>query len=66
MYDLTTFLPDHPGGDDILLAYAGQDIGQVMDDENIHVHSRAAYDMIEEFKVGELGGGEKIVSEGES
>nr|ODN96597.1 oxidoreductase [Cryptococcus depauperatus CBS 7855] len=63
VYDLTTFLPDHPGGDDVLLAHAGQDIGKVMDDENVHVHSRAAYEMMEEFKVGELGGGEKIVSE---
>ncbi|TYJ51708.1 hypothetical protein B9479_007712 [Cryptococcus floricola] len=63
VYDLTEFLPDHPGGDDIILAYAGQDIGKVMGDEDIHVHSRAAYEMLEEFQVGELGGGEKIVSE---
>lgn len=35
-----------------------------MSDEDIHQHSRAAYEMLEEFEVGELGGGEKIVSEG--
>lgn len=64
VYDLTPFLDDHPGGDDIILDYAGQDIGKVMSDEDVHQHSRAAYEMLEEFEVGELGGGEKIVSEG--
>ncbi|KAK8845572.1 hypothetical protein IAR55_006287 [Kwoniella newhampshirensis] len=63
VYDLTPFLADHPGGDDIVLEYAGKDIGAVMSDESQHVHSRAAYEMMEEFEVGELGGGEKIVSE---
>ncbi|OWZ56375.1 oxidoreductase [Cryptococcus neoformans 125.91] len=63
VYDLTPFLDDHPGGDDIILSYAGQDIGKLMSDEDIHQHSRAAYEMLEEFEVGELGGGEKIVSE---
>jgi len=64
VYDITEFLPDHPGGDDIVLKYAGQDIGYAMADENEHVHSRSAYDMLEEYKVGELGGDEKTVSEG--
>lgn len=66
VYDITSFLPDHPGGDDIIMEYAGGDIGQIMADESQHVHSRSAYDMLEEYKVGELGGDEKIVSEGES
>ena len=66
VYDITAFMPDHPGGDDIIMEYAGTDIGQVMADESQHVHSRSAYDMMEEYKVGELGGDEKIVSEGQS
>ena len=66
VYDITQFLPDHPGGDDIIMKYAGQDVGAVMADESEHVHSRSAYDMMEEYKVGELGGDEKIVSEGMS
>ena len=66
VYDITSFLPDHPGGDDIMLDYVGGDIGQIMADESQHVHSRSAYDMMEEYKVGELGGDEKIVSEGMS
>lgn len=63
VYDITQFLPDHPGGDDIIMKYAGQDVGMVMANEDEHVHSRSAYDMLEEYKIGELGGDEKIVSE---
>lgn len=47
-----------------MLDYVGGDIGQIMADESQHVHSRSAYDMMEEYKIGELGGDEKIVSEG--
>ncbi len=66
VYDVTPFLPDHPGGDDILMEWAGKDVGLIMGDETSHVHSRSAYDMMEDYKVGELGGDERIVSEGES
>jgi cytochrome b involved in lipid metabolism len=65
VYDLTPFLEDHPGGDDLLLDWAGKDMGNIMADETEHVHSRSAYEMMEEYKIGELGGDEKIVSEGE-
>lgn len=63
VFDVTPFLSDHPGGDDILMEYAGKDVGLILSDENQHVHSRSAYDMMEEYKVGELGGDERIVSE---
>lgn len=63
VYDITPFLDDHPGGDDILMQYAGMDVGGVMSDESQHVHSKSAYDMLDEFVVGELGGDERIVSE---
>ncbi|RXK37214.1 oxidoreductase [Tremella mesenterica] len=63
VYDITHFLPDHPGGDDVVLKYAGTDVGGVMSDPGEHVHSRSAYEMLEEYKIGELGGDEKIVSE---
>jgi 4-hydroxysphinganine ceramide fatty acyl 2-hydroxylase len=66
VYDITTFLPDHPGGDDIVVKYAGQDIGAVMKDPAQHEHSAAAYDMLDEFSVGRLGEGENIVDRGMS
>src|SRR4051812_24578061 len=65
IYDITSFLSDHPGGDDILLPYIGKDMGNVMADEKEHVHSQSAYEMLEDLKIGELGGAERIVSEGE-
>jgi 4-hydroxysphinganine ceramide fatty acyl 2-hydroxylase len=63
IYDITSFLSDHPGGDDILLPYIGKDMGNVMADEKEHVHSQSAYEMLEDLKIGELGGAERIVSE---
>ena len=48
------------------MEWVGKDIGLIMGDEDQHVHSRSAYDMMAEYKVGELGGDERIVSEGKS
>lgn len=64
VYDVTSFLQDHPGGDDLILKYAGQDVGEVMKDSTEHEHSDAAYDMLEEFIIGRVGAGEQVVSEG--
>lgn len=36
------------GGDDILIPYAGKDITIAMADEDEHVHSKAAYQMLDE------------------
>lgn len=63
VYDVTPFLEDHPGGDEIMHAYAGKDVAAIMSDEEEHVHSDSAYDMMSEYKIGELGGMEKTVSE---
>ncbi|ESK96363.1 inositolphosphorylceramide-b c-26 hydroxylase [Moniliophthora roreri MCA 2997] len=63
VYDITALLPDHPGGDDIVLKFAGGDIGDVMQDKTEHEHSDAAYDMMEEFCIGRLGSNENIVDE---
>jgi 4-hydroxysphinganine ceramide fatty acyl 2-hydroxylase len=61
VFDVTRFLPDHPGGDDIMLKYAGQDVENVMKDESEHDHSESAYDILDEHLIGRLGCTENIV-----
>ena len=39
VYDITQFLPDHPGGDDIVLKYAGKAVDEIMKDPLEHEHS---------------------------
>jgi 4-hydroxysphinganine ceramide fatty acyl 2-hydroxylase len=63
VYDVSAFLPDHPGGDDIILKYAGQDIQKAMKDPEEHDHSDSAYDMMEEYLIGRLGNNANIVDE---
>jgi 4-hydroxysphinganine ceramide fatty acyl 2-hydroxylase len=65
VYDVTSFLADHPGGDDLVLEYAGKDVGAIMKDSVSHEHSDSAYDMLEDFCIGRIGEGEKLVDEGE-
>ena len=42
VYDVSPFLADHPGGDDLILNYAGKDVGEVMADRDEHEHSESA------------------------
>ncbi|KAJ3551009.1 hypothetical protein NM688_g4955 [Phlebia brevispora] len=63
VYDVTKFLADHPGGDDLILGYAGKDIGKIMKDSASHDHSESAFDMLEEFAIGRVGVGEISVSD---
>ena len=65
VYDVTSFLADHPGGDDLILNFAGKDIGAIMKDPAEHEHSDAAYDMLDEFVIGRVGVGETIIDESE-
>jgi 4-hydroxysphinganine ceramide fatty acyl 2-hydroxylase len=64
VYNISSFLPDHPGGEDIVLNFAGKDIGNVMADKDEHEHSDAAYDMLDEYFIGKLGSTDDIVKEG--
>ncbi|KZZ94119.1 Inositolphosphorylceramide-B hydroxylase [Ascosphaera apis ARSEF 7405] len=52
VYDITDFLDDHPGGAELILEYGGKDITEIMADEESHVHSDAAYEMLEEYLIG--------------
>jgi 4-hydroxysphinganine ceramide fatty acyl 2-hydroxylase len=64
VYDITTFLKDHPGGDDVILEHAGKDVEEVMKDKMEHEHSESAYEMLEEYIIGRLGTEETIVRNG--
>ena len=63
VYDVTEFLPDHPGGDDLILKYAGKDVGEIMKDSTEHDHSNSAYNMLDEFIIGRLGADAGIIDE---
>ncbi len=52
VYDLTEFLPDHPGGGELILEYGGRDVETIMQDEISHTHSEAAYEILDDYLVG--------------
>ncbi|KAF2277279.1 inositolphosphorylceramide-B C-26 hydroxylase [Westerdykella ornata] len=52
VYDVTSFLDDHPGGSDLILDYAGKDVGKIMQDVVSHPHSEAAYEILDECLIG--------------
>lgn len=54
VYDVTSFLNDHPGGGDLILEYAGKDVKEILRDESSHNHSEAAYEILEDLLVGFL------------
>ncbi|KPI94686.1 PREDICTED: cytochrome b5-like [Papilio xuthus] len=51
VYDITTFLDEHPGGADIMLEYAGGDASTAFRSSG---HSKSAGKALERFVVGEL------------
>ncbi|MCO5590889.1 hypothetical protein L7F22_044864 [Adiantum nelumboides] len=54
VYDVTEFAPDHPGGDDLIMRFAGKDMGDIMEDPVEHSHSESAFDLLEEHYIGRL------------
>lgn len=51
VYDISTFLDEHPGGGEIMLEYAGRDASTAFRGSG---HSRMASKALERFLVGEL------------
>lgn len=56
VYDVTEFAQDHPGGDDMLLEYAGKDITEVMSDKDVHDHSEVSFEMMDKYIIGDVAG----------
>lgn len=52
VFDVTSFLPDHPGGGDLIIKYGGKDVTKILRDELSHTHSEAAYEILDESLVG--------------
>lgn len=51
VYDITGFLEEHPGGEEVLLEQAGADASESFEDVG---HSTDAREMLEQYYVGEL------------
>lgn len=51
VYNVTKFLEDHPGGDDVLLSSTGKDATNDFEDIG---HSTSAVAMMDEFYVGDI------------
>lgn len=51
VYDVSSYLEDHPGGDDVLLEVTGKDATDEFEDAG---HSKSARELMESFFVGEL------------
>ncbi|KAG5270686.1 hypothetical protein AALO_G00195400 [Alosa alosa] len=51
VYDITSFLEEHPGGEEVLLEQAGSDATESFEDVG---HSTDAREMLEQYYVGEV------------
>ncbi|KAD5317086.1 hypothetical protein E3N88_17032 [Mikania micrantha] len=51
VYDVTPFLDDHPGGDEVLVLATGKDATEDFEDVG---HSKNAVDMMKDLYVGDL------------
>ncbi|KAK9380889.1 uncharacterized protein V2V93DRAFT_369832 [Kockiozyma suomiensis] len=54
IYDVTSFIDEHPGGSELVLKYAGKDATDIMSDVASHEHSDSAYEMLDELLVAIL------------
>ncbi|CAJ1049618.1 cytochrome b5 [Xyrichtys novacula] len=63
VYDITTFLEEHPGGEEVLLEQAGADATESFEDVG---HSTDAREMLEQYYIGELHMETENTNSGES
>ena len=51
VYNVKSFLNEHPGGEEILLEHQGKDASEDFDDVG---HSKEAFELMKKYQVGEL------------
>ncbi|KAH7516115.1 hypothetical protein FEM48_Zijuj10G0100700 [Ziziphus jujuba var. spinosa] len=51
VYDVSSYLDEHPGGDDVFFAVRGKDAIEEFEDAG---HSKSARELMEKFCIGEL------------
>mmetsp|Transcript_818 Transcript_818/g.1325 ORF Transcript_818/g.1325 Transcript_818/m.1325 type:complete len:322 (-) Transcript_818:578-1543(-) len=52
VHDVTHFLRNHPGGKDVVLEHLGSDATNAFTKGDLHSHSKAAFLMLEDYRVG--------------
>ncbi|KAM7487514.1 hypothetical protein LguiB_024998 [Lonicera macranthoides] len=60
VYDVSSYLEEHPGGDDVILAATGKDATDEFEDAG---HSKSARELMESFFIGELDPSSPIIPE---
>lgn len=54
IYDVSSFIDEHPGGADLITPYITKDVTAIMADILTHQHSESAYEMLDDMLVGYL------------
>ncbi|CAG8570335.1 569_t:CDS:2 [Funneliformis mosseae] len=60
VYDVTKFIDEHPGGEEVLLDEGGSDATEAFEDVG---HSDEAHDLLKTYEIGELKDGPPIPSQ---
>ncbi|KAG7979085.1 hypothetical protein I3843_05G112600 [Carya illinoinensis] len=60
VYDVSSYLDEHPGGDDVVLAATGKDATDDFEDAG---HSESAKELMETFCIGELDASSPVIPE---
>ena len=54
VYDVTLFLDTHPGGIGVTESHLGTDISDVIRSEDVHKHTRTAFELMDKYRIGIL------------
>jgi len=52
VYDITSFVGDHPGGGRLIIEYGGKDVSDILRNEISHSHSETAYEILKVHHIG--------------